>query len=119
MASTRESLAWFRAHLLGDFRGIRANPVKVYVTGAGEWREFRDWPIPGARTERWHLQPGGGLGERGPLPSEPSMYRYDPRNPTPALSGPSLLGNCKPVDNRKLEARDDVLVSAGVGFLGS
>jgi putative CocE/NonD family hydrolase len=82
----------------------------VYVTGAGEWREFRDWPPPGARTEHWHLQPGGGLGEDGPQESGPSTYRYDPTHPTPAPSGPSLLGSCKPVDHRRLEARDDVLV---------
>lgn len=110
MTSTREALAWFRAHLLGDFRGVRANPVRLYITGAGEWREFRDWPVPGARQQRWHLQPGGGLGERGPITSEPSKYRYDPRDPTPALGGPSLLGSSKPVDNRPLEAREDVLV---------
>jgi uncharacterized protein len=110
MVSTRESLAWFRAHLMDDFRGLRANPVRLYVTGAGEWREFRDWPVPGTRTERWHLQPGGGLGERGPLASEPGTYRYNPADPTPALGGPTLLGSSRPVDNRPLEARDDVLV---------
>jgi len=110
LPATRESLAWFRAYLMNDFRRVRANPVKVYVTGAGEWREFGDWPIPGARTERWHLQPGYGLGADGPIESAPSTYRYDPKDPTPALGGPSLLGNCKPVDNRKLEVRPDVLV---------
>lgn len=110
MTSTREALAWFRAHLMGDFRGVRAKPVKLFITGVGEWREFRDWPVPGTRTERWHLQPGGGLGEPGPLASDPSTYRYDPHDPTPALSGPSLLGSSKPVDNRPLESRPDVLV---------
>ncbi|MCW2937635.1 MAG: X-Pro dipeptidyl-peptidase domain protein [Actinomycetia bacterium] len=110
VVSTRESLAWFRAHLLDDYRGLRANPVRVYVTGAGVWREFKDWPVPGARTERWHLEPGGGLGERGPLVSAPGTYRYDPADPTPSLGGPTLLGSSKPVDHRPLESRDDVLL---------
>jgi putative CocE/NonD family hydrolase len=110
MTATRESLAWFRAYLLDDFRSLRANPVRLYITGAGEWREFRDWPVPGMRPQRWHMQPGGGLGERRAIRSEPSGYTYDPGSPTPALGGPSLLGRSKPVDNRPLESRDDVLV---------
>lgn len=110
LTSVREALGWFRAYLMNDFRGLRANPVKVYVTGAGEWREYRDWPPPAAREQRWHLHAGGGLGKDGPQESAPTTYRYDPRHPTPAPSGPSLLGNCKPVDHRKLETRDDVLV---------
>ncbi|MEU9024403.1 CocE/NonD family hydrolase [Actinomadura sp. NPDC048394] len=110
LVSFRETLAWFRAHLLGDPSGLRAEPVRLYVTGAGEWRHYRDWPPPGTRQERWHLHPGGGLGEDGPLPSKPSAYRFDPARPTPALGGPTLLGSSRPVDNRPLERRPDVLV---------
>jgi putative CocE/NonD family hydrolase len=110
LVSFRESLAWFRAHLRGDFSGLRANPVRVYVTGAREWRDYRDWPPPGMRQERWHLHAGGGLGEDGPQDRPPSTYRFDPSRPTPALGGPTLLGSSKPVDNRPLERRPDVLV---------
>ncbi|MBW8481052.1 CocE/NonD family hydrolase [Actinomadura parmotrematis] len=110
LVSFRESLAWFRAHLRGDPSGLRPDPVRVYVTGAREWRDYRDWPPPGTRYERRHLHAGGGLGAAGPQEHPPSRYRYDPRRPTPALGGPTLLGSSRPVDNRPLERRDDVLV---------
>jgi putative CocE/NonD family hydrolase len=113
MVSFRESLDWFRAHLRGDFSRVRANPVRLFITGAGEWRSFRDWPVPGIRPERWHLQPDRGLGASGPPRSDPDTYRYDPADPTPALGGPSLMGSAKPVDNRPLERRPDVLVFSG------
>ncbi|WP_067829302.1 CocE/NonD family hydrolase [Actinomadura kijaniata] len=110
LVSFRESLAWFRAHLKGETWGLRANPVRVYVTRAKEWREYTDWPPPGMRQERWHLHAGGGLGTDGPQRRDPSAYRFDPRDPTPALGGPTLLGSSRPVDNRPLEKRPDVLV---------
>ncbi|XVQ13853.1 CocE/NonD family hydrolase [Spirillospora sp. CA-255316] len=110
LVSFRESLAWFRAHLLGDPSGLRANPVRVYLTGGREWRDYADWPPPGMRQERWHLHAGGGLGEDGPQDTPASRYRFEPTRPTPALGGPTLLGSSKPVDNRPLERRPDVLV---------
>ncbi|MFF5263002.1 CocE/NonD family hydrolase [Actinomadura viridis] len=123
--SIGESLDWFRAHLLDDPSGLREHPVRVYVTDAGsrrsvgtvwsgptgEWREFPDWPVPGMRERRWHLQPGGGLSrDLPPAASEPDRYRYDPAHPTPFLGGPTLMGDNHPVtDQRRLERRRDVL----------
>ena len=123
--SVVEALAWFRAHLLDDPGGLRENPVRLFVTGpparrragvgrpdtGGEWREFPDWPVPGMRERRWHLQPGGGLGRDRPPASGPDRYRYDPDHPTPFLGGPTLMGDNQPVaDQRRLERRRDVLV---------
>ncbi|NKZ07515.1 CocE/NonD family hydrolase [Actinomadura latina] len=109
----RESLAWFRAHLQGDPSGLRRDPVRLYVTGAREWRHYRDWPPPGTRQVRWHLHGGPwnrhSLGEDGPLDHPASTYTFDPAHPTPALGGPTLLGSSRPVDNRPLERRPDVL----------
>lgn len=105
----RESLAWFRANLLGDRSGLRESPVRVFVMGANQWRDFPEWP-PNYRTQRWHLQKDGGLSPSTPTQSEPDRYRYDPANPTPAVGGTSLSQNSGPKDNRKVEARPDVLV---------
>lgn len=110
-ASTRDALAWLNAQVKGDRRGLREQPVRLFVMGANEWRDFADWPPP-ARSEHWHLQPDGGLTQAAPPGSEPDRYRYDPADPTPTVGGNSL-GSRKRMgvkDNRKVEARPDVLV---------
>jgi len=108
-ASVGESLAWFNAHLLRDSGQLRKWPVRVFVTGANEWRALPDWPPPDAQPQRFYLQPGKGLSLDLPGASEPDRYRYDPADPTPALAGPVLMGKSLPTDNRPLEARPDVL----------
>ncbi|MFI6995207.1 CocE/NonD family hydrolase [Nonomuraea wenchangensis] len=105
-----EASAWFRAHLLGDPSRLRPDPVRLYVTGAEEWRDYPDWPVPGVRERRWHLQHGFGLGEDGPQEADPDRFRYDPARPTPVIGGPVLLGDSRPRDQRRLEQRRDVLV---------
>ncbi len=107
--SVRESLIWFNAHLRGDRSQLRALPVRIFVTGVNEWRDLPDWPPPGTQPQRWHLQPERGLAPDLPGDSPPDSYRYDPADPTPALSGPVLSGNSMPADNRALEARPDVV----------
>ncbi|MEP7123335.1 MAG: CocE/NonD family hydrolase [Byssovorax sp.] len=108
-ASARESLIWLQAHMLGDRRALREAPVRVYVTGAEAWRDFSDWPPPGAKDERWHLAAGGRLAKAPPSASPPDRYRYDPADPTPSVAGPSLNGQSGVKDNRALESRKDVL----------
>ena len=112
--SLREGIAWLRAHLLGDPRMVRDAPVRVYVTGGPGWRDLADWPPPAARELTLHLLPGGRLGEALPAPgAQPSRYRYDPADPTPALGG-AMLFEQRPVrDNRPLEARPDVVTFTG------
>jgi putative CocE/NonD family hydrolase len=112
--SLREGVAWLRAHLLGDARMVREAAVRVYVTGERRWRELPDWPPPGARQHALYLRAGGALGESPPAAdAEPTRYRYDPADPTPALGGPLLLDTKPVVDNRPLEARADVLTFTG------
>ena len=106
--AVRESIAWFRAHLLGDRSHLRESPVRVFVMGAGSWRALGRWP-PALEGRRWHLQPEGGLSERAPVESKPDRYLYDPSDPTPAVGGSSLSRNSGPRDNRALESREDVL----------
>jgi len=106
----REGLAWLDAHLKGLREGLRKNPVRLYVLGAGEWREFAAWPPP-ARAGRYYLQGEGRLTtELPPESSPPDTYRYDPADPTPAVGGTQMgLGAGGQRDNRALEARPDVL----------
>ncbi len=106
----RESLVWFRTHLLGEQGLLREAPVRVFVMGCNQWRELPDWPPPGYTAQRWFLQPGNALAPQPPLASQPDHYRYDPAYPTPAVGGSSLSQNAGPQDNRALEARKDVLV---------
>ncbi|MBA9005175.1 CocE/NonD family hydrolase [Thermomonospora cellulosilytica] len=109
-----EALTWFRAHVTGDRRALRERPVRLYVQGAQEWRDYPEWPPPGTAQETWWLQPGGGLAPRSPAESAPSRFRYDPSDPTPGVGGPLLDGKAAgPKDNAALEARPDVLVFTG------
>ena len=108
--STRESIRFLRARLLGDERLLRGPRVRVHVGGSDEWRDLREWPPPRAGEQRLHLHAGGRLDAAGPVESAPDAYRYDPADPTPALGGPVLLARKPVVDNRPLERRSDVLV---------
>ena len=110
-----EALAFFDAHAKGERSRLRDQPVRVYVTGADEWRCYPDFPPPDTRVERWYLHNGGRLAPELAAPSQPDRYRYDPADPTPSIGGPLFAGpglNVKagPVDNPKLERRPDVLL---------
>ena len=107
--AVRESLMWLRAHVLNDRSSLREKPVRLYVMGANEWREYDAWPPAGYADQRWHLQADKGLSPQTPADSDPDHYRYDPADPTPAVGGASLSQNAGPKDNRALEARPDVL----------
>jgi putative CocE/NonD family hydrolase len=112
--SLRESIDWMRTHLRGEPGRRRRRPVRLYVSGADEWREYDDWPPAPMTPHHWYLHGGGRLAEAGPAPSTPDRFVYDPADPTPAVAGPVLLANVsKPRDNSELEARADVLVYTG------
>ena len=105
-----EALDWLAEHLAGAGVRHRPNPVRIYVTGAQEWRHLESWPPP--TIERvFYLQPEGGLDDTPPSSNaRPTTFRYDPADPTPAVGGrvinPAIGGHR---DNRKLEERADVL----------
>jgi putative CocE/NonD family hydrolase len=107
-----ETLAWLRVHLGAsddDGHALRSKPVRIFVLGADEWREYDDWPPPGLEERRWHLQPDRRLGADPPTSSMEDRYRYDPTDPTPSVGGALLFMGAGPRDNRELEARPDVL----------
>ncbi|MEL7658334.1 MAG: CocE/NonD family hydrolase, partial [Bacillota bacterium] len=109
--SIHHSIIWMRAILLGDKKLLRKNPVKIYVMGANEWREYNSFPPAGIATQTLFLQPGKKLSKNKAPNSQPDTYTYDPSNPTPSVGGAyRTAGTGKSVvDNRKLEARNDVI----------
>ncbi|MFX1373888.1 MAG: CocE/NonD family hydrolase [Promethearchaeota archaeon] len=108
--AVRETITWFHAHLSGDLMELRKEPVRLFIMGANEWRNFMDWPPSGSQLQRWHLQPNNVLDPETSEESEPDHYRYDPSDPTPSVGGTFLGPNSGPQKNNALESRSDVLV---------
>jgi uncharacterized protein len=106
---TRESLEFGLAHARGEEPPPRA-PVRLYVMGEEVWRDFESWPPKGYAPQHFYLQSDGSLSNELPDESEPHGYRYDPSDPTPAVGGVLMrMRGAGRVDNRRLEARPDVL----------
>lgn len=113
-AGTREGLAWLRGHLLGDPRLIEPVTVRLFVTGersGGGWRDFERWPPVDAAPRRLWLHSGDQLAWDPPPAGAAASrrYRYDPADPTPSVGGPVMVTSRPVRDNRRLEARDDVI----------
>ena len=111
---TDAQLGWFDATLKGDEGALGDTPpVEVFVMGENRWRGFEEWPVPGSRSERWHLHAGGRLSRETPARSDPDEYDYDPKDPVPTIGGAILMA---PIhrpgarDQRSNEERSDVLV---------
>jgi uncharacterized protein len=113
-AGVRDGLAWLRGELLGDRRLIEPATVRVFVTGERTgrgWRDYERWPpAEAAPRQMWIAGEDRLAGEPPPAGTGGCRgYRYDPADPTPSLGGPIMI-TTKPVrDNRRLEARADVL----------
>ncbi len=110
----RESIEFGLAHARGEQPPERG-AVRLYVMGEEAWRDFESWPPPGYEPQRFYLQRDGALSDQPPggvasEDGEPSRYRYDPADPTPAAGGVVMRfrGGGR-VENTKLEARTDVL----------
>ncbi|HEV7975314.1 CocE/NonD family hydrolase [Amycolatopsis sp.] len=100
-----ETLTWLDRHLGNRGTGRQAK-VRIYVTGAEEWRSLSSWP---PKTAEWALYPNtdGRLAED---PHEGLVeFHYDPGDPTPAVGGRHMSPGAGSRDNRKLEEREDVI----------
>ena len=97
-------------------------PVRIFVMGIDEWRDEEDWPLPDTRYTDYFLGgPGqantaegdGVLTPEAPGPDAGDAFTYDPADPVPTVGGrlimPSSLNAVGPVDQREVEAREDVL----------
>jgi uncharacterized protein len=92
--------------------GTPLSGVRVFVTGSRRWIDLPDWPPPN-RDTAWYLQPDGRLSTQPASAGPPSRFRYDPADPTPSLAGTAVALSAGPTDNRRLEARPDVLSFTG------
>jgi putative CocE/NonD family hydrolase len=118
--------------------GFATTPrVRVYVIGAGRWREADEWPLPTAVPTLFHLSgdgtaspplgpgaDGGGDSAAGtacgrlvpapPTTEPPDRYAYDPLDPPNWWEGKDLWAAAKHLgDRRPLEERPDVLTYTG------
>lgn len=95
-------------------------PLELFVLGSNRWRGEREWPLPGTDFQPWYLRSGGSLGRSEPRTDEAAdTYAYDPADPVPTIGGVSSVLTMTqgaqtpvrpgPIDQRVLEARDDVL----------
>jgi putative CocE/NonD family hydrolase len=85
--------------------------VRIHIGGRDEWHSFAAFPPGLPDMQLWHLHPEGVLSQRPVKASAPDRYRYDPRQPTPNVGGALFaFTGAGPVNQRELEARNDVLV---------
>jgi uncharacterized protein len=107
-AWVRDGQEFLRAALNPEHGSDDQPTVRIFVTGAEEWRDLLAWP-PAASPQHWYLQANAGLAPSQPADSDPDRYTYSPADPTPSLGGPVGNQGAARVDNRMLEARPDVI----------
>ena len=117
-------IAWFDAQLKGDRSKLDALPmVRIFVTGANEWRDYDAWPLAGTSAENWYLHSGGranslsgdgSLSHQAPGEEGADFFIYGPEAPVESLGGHSCClpdrAPMGPEDQRQVEYRNDVLV---------
>ena len=108
-------LRWFEHWLRGPrpVPQLSEAPVRIFVMGINRWRDEESWPIARTRFMPLYLGPGKSL-QSDTRKAGQDQFVYDPRNPVPTRGG-AICCNPKvfpwgPMDQRGVEARDDVLV---------
>lgn len=111
-----QQLRFFSRRLRGESNGLDEEPpVRIFVMGENRWRDEDDWPLARARETPWYLREHGRLTRDAPGAEDADEFVYDPNDPAPTIGGPTSLparmmkANSGPLDQRKLEARADVL----------
>ncbi|MCA9100422.1 MAG: CocE/NonD family hydrolase [Planctomycetales bacterium] len=119
MPAAGDALRFFDHHLRGQANGVADDKaVHYYVMGdptvddapGNEWRSADSWPPPAVATP-WYFHADGTLAAGDPpAGDESATFTYDPANPVPTIGGQNLALPKGPMDQRKAESRDDVLV---------
>jgi putative CocE/NonD family hydrolase len=117
------SLKWFDRTLKSDEAAVSGwSPVRLFVMGANEWKNYDGWPPSNVRRVKFYLNSGSGansvkgdgsLSETLPGRESHDSYVFDPMNPVPTYGGANFhfflhLAGVK--DQREIEERRDVLV---------
>lgn len=111
------AMAWFDHTLKGKANGAGDLPaVAYYVTGdasdakapGNEWRRADRWPVPAKQTA-YYFHKGGKLLAAKPQAGDFEEYTFDPSDPCPTRGGRNLNLPSGPMDQKKVEARTDVL----------
>lgn len=75
----REMHRFFDQWLKNQDTGITREPdVTVFVQGLEQWKHESAWPVPQARVEEWHLQPGHALARTAAHGDTDDKYLADP-----------------------------------------
>jgi putative CocE/NonD family hydrolase len=116
---------WFDHFLKGDDNHVLENMprVRYYTMGLNKWQSSDTWPPQGAHPMKLFLASAGkansvfgdgSMGGAPPASDSADAFTYDPANPVPSYGGNvCCTGNAVTggaFDQRKLEAREDVLV---------
>jgi len=117
-----EELRWFNRWLKG-YTNLHVTPeefpVRIFVMGANEWRDEREWPLARTLWTPFYLHSSGSANSRfgdGSLSiskpeAEPTdNYQYNPAYPVPFITDPTSSQIGGPDDYSAIERRDDVLV---------
>jgi uncharacterized protein len=115
-------LVFYDRYLKDEANGWEERPpLELFVLGANEWRGEHEWPLARTDPTPFYLRQGGALDRDEPRAGESAdRYAYDPSDPVPTIGGVSSVLTMTqgaqtpirpgPLDQRVLEARDDVLV---------
>lgn len=97
-------------HIAGEEKtDYRSLPVKVFVTGADEWRLLPSWP-PATEDVVFYLHGDGAIDTKRPAADSQSMsFTFNPASPTPTMGGPRLARGGR-VDDSAYASRSDLLV---------
>jgi len=110
---------WFELTLKSETSNINAEPaVTYYVIGdvndstapGNVWRTADQWPPVKATATEYFLCEDRTFSKNEPGSAAPLAYTFDPANLAPTVGGIQLTIPAGPMDQKKVEERDDVLV---------
>jgi putative CocE/NonD family hydrolase len=92
--------------------------VRLFILGENRWRDFKDWPVPGAKIQKLYLHPNGRLNQLAcGLRESHTAFIYDPADPVPTTGGANNAPAIKllpmgggPRNQRDVCKRGDVVV---------